>query len=137
MSTTDSASRLPALLFVSPAGHRAACAALMARSASKNVEALASYLDANLYETDYTLARVMTEDGLQLDDIVPLYLKQDLVDYATHVITLGCADADLGDLSGKEVIHWDLISPDGQDVRSIREIFEDLRWKVKELLDTL
>ena len=137
MSTTDSASRLPALLFVSPAGHRAACAALMARNGAKDVEAFASYLDPNLYETDYTLAHVMTEDGLDLDDIVPLYLKQDLVDYATHIITVGCADADLGDLTGKEVIHWELLSPDGQDIRSIREIFEDLRWKVKGLLKTL
>ncbi|AOZ71993.1 hypothetical protein BK816_00690 [Boudabousia tangfeifanii] len=125
-----------AILFVSRGGGIASCAALLARHAAhlKEIEAFAAYTNTQMQEPDELLEQVMSEDGLDLATIVPLALGKDLLDYCQVVVTLGGVKAeDVGE--HPKVLHWDLPSTDGQDIVTIRKIFEDLRWKVKELVD--
>lgn len=119
------------LLFISQGGTNSACAALLVRAAGRcGVTAFAGYTDKQLFEVDRTMVTLMAEDGLDLETVTPLYYMEDLTRDATHVINIGTnVETD------KPTYKWDLPSSDGMGIREIRELLEDMRWKVKNLLD--
>ncbi|MBV7363222.1 hypothetical protein KRX54_02070 [Actinomycetaceae bacterium TAE3-ERU4] len=121
------------LLFISTGGTNSACAALLVRAAGiENIEAFAAYTDKRMHEVDKTMVTLLAEDGLNLEEVTPLYYGEDLLREATHVINLGTGiTADL------PTFNWETESTDGRSIPSIRESLEKLRWEIKKLLDTL
>ncbi|OKL46609.1 hypothetical protein BSR29_07245 [Boudabousia liubingyangii] len=121
------------LLFISKGGTNAAIAALFVRAANKEgVEAFAAYTDPQLNELDGTVATILAEDGLDLTEVTPLFLGDDLTKYATHIINLSTNVE-----SDKPTYHWEMATTDGRDIPQIRQMLEELRWEIKGLLEEL
>lgn len=79
--------------------------------------------------------QVMSEQGISMEGQTPKQLTQEMADAADRVITMGCGvDA----TSCPARIHlsedWGLDDPAGKPVEKVREIRDQIRSRVEELL---
>ncbi|WP_405372861.1 MULTISPECIES: arsenate reductase ArsC [unclassified Microbacterium] len=79
---------------------------------------------------------VMAEEGIDLAGAVPQILTTDAVRQADVVITMGCGDA-CPIFPGKRYEDWELTDPAGQSLDVVREVRDDIRARVGELVDSL
>ncbi len=78
----------------------------------------------------------MRELDIDLAGRRPRLLTSDLGESADVVVTMGCGDA-CPYIPGKRYIDWDLPDPKGQPVEAVREIREEIRSRVEQLLAEL
>lgn len=79
---------------------------------------------------------VMAEEGIDLTGAVPQILTTDAVRQADVVITMGCGDA-CPIFPGKRYEDWQLTDPAGQPIDVVREVRDDIRGRVEELVASL
>jgi len=79
---------------------------------------------------------VMRELDIDLADRRPRLLTSELAESADVVVTMGCGDA-CPYIPGKRYVDWDLPDPKGQPVETVREIREEIRRRVEQLLAEL
>lgn len=79
---------------------------------------------------------VMAEEGIDLAGAVPQILTTDAVRQADVVITMGCGDA-CPIFPGKRYEDWQLTDPAGQPIDVVREVRDDIRGRVEELVASL
>jgi arsenate reductase len=79
---------------------------------------------------------VMKEEGVDLSDRKPRLLTDDLAHWADIVITMGCGDA-CPVIPGKRYIDWELRDPKDLSVDEVREIKEDIKNRVTNLVKDL
>jgi arsenate reductase (thioredoxin) len=79
---------------------------------------------------------VMRELGIDLAGRRPQLLTRELAEQADVVVTMGCGDA-CPYIPGKRYIDWDLPDPKGQPIETVREIREEIRSHVEQLLAQL
>jgi arsenate reductase len=79
---------------------------------------------------------VMAEEGIDLTGAVPQILTTDAVRQADVVITMGCGDA-CPIFPGKRYEDWQLTEPAGQPIDVVREVRDDIRGRVEELVASL
>jgi arsenate reductase (thioredoxin) len=84
------------------------------------------------------VVQVMTEEGLDMSGHYPKVMDADMVDRADHVITMGC-DVDAGVCPSAFVPteDWGLDDPKGKPIEVVREIRDQVRAKVEELVSAL
>jgi arsenate reductase len=75
----------------------------------------------------------MKEVGIDLSDARPQLLTDDLAHEAQLLITMGCGDA-CPYVPGLKRDDWPLEDPKGKAVQRVREIRDDIRSRVEELL---
>jgi arsenate reductase (thioredoxin) len=80
--------------------------------------------------------RVMDELGIDLSDVRPQQLSDELAQRADVVVTMGCGDA-CPYIPGKRYIDWDLPDPKGQSTDVVRSTRDDIARRVRDLLATL
>jgi arsenate reductase len=80
--------------------------------------------------------QVMEELGLDLSQEFPKPLTDEVVRAADVVITMGCGDA-CPLYPGKKYEDWELDDPAGQPVEKVRQIRDDIRGHVEQLLSEL
>lgn len=85
---------------------------------------------------DTTVALAMAEIDLDLAHEYPKPLTDDVVRAADVVITMGCGDA-CPVYPGKRYLDWDLPDPALTDLDGVRTIREEIRVRVRELVDEL
>jgi arsenate reductase (thioredoxin) len=76
---------------------------------------------------------VMREVGLDLSAATPQRLTSELAAGANLLVTMGCGER-CPYVPGLEVLDWPLEDPKGQSVERVREIREDIRRRVNDLL---
>ena len=76
---------------------------------------------------------VMREVGVDLAEVVPQKLTEDLARQAQVLITMGCGDA-CPFVPGARVEDWPLPDPRGQPLGTVRRIRDDVRARVEDLL---
>jgi arsenate reductase (thioredoxin) len=76
---------------------------------------------------------VMREAGLDLSAATPQLLTSELAAGASLLVTMGCGER-CPYVPGLEVLDWPLEDPRGQSVERVREIREDIRRRVSDLL---
>jgi arsenate reductase len=76
----------------------------------------------------------MTEVGIDLSGAKPQRLTDELARRAHLLITLGCGDA-CPHVPGLERDDWPLEDPKGKPVERVREIRDDVRARVRQLLE--
>ena len=76
---------------------------------------------------------VMNEAGIDLSSATPQKLTADLVKDAGLLITMGCGDK-CPYVPGLKVEDWPLEDPKGRPIERVREIRDEIRGKVEELL---
>jgi arsenate reductase len=79
---------------------------------------------------------VMAEEGIDLSAATPQILTTDAVRQADVVITMGCGDA-CPIFPGKRYEDWQLTDPAGQPVDIVREVRDDIKARVQELIASL
>lgn len=82
------------------------------------------------------VAEVMNEIGLDMSARRPKLLTRALVEQADVVVTMGCGD-ECPDLPGKRYIDWDLPDPKGQPLVAVREVRDNIRVRVGQLVADL
>ncbi|AOP54838.1 arsenate reductase ArsC [Brevibacterium aurantiacum] len=83
-----------------------------------------------------TAAEAMAEVGIDITDQQPKILTPDTVKTSDVVITMGCGDA-CPIFPGKRYEDWELDDPAGQGIETVRNIRDDIRARIKALLNSL
>ena len=78
----------------------------------------------------------MREIGIDLSQLKPQRLTDDLASQADVVVTMGCGDA-CPFIPGKRYLDWELPDPKGQDIEAVRSIRDEIELRVRELLAEL
>lgn len=79
------------------------------------------------------VADVMREVGIDLSGAQPTFLSDELARGATLLVTMGCGEA-CPAVPGLRREDWPLDDPKGQSVARVREIRDDIRARVVDLL---
>jgi len=79
---------------------------------------------------------VMLELGIDISQNSPKVLTADAVKESDVVITMGCGDV-CPIYPGKRYEDWELKDPAGQDLQTVREIRDDIKDRVSQLLSEL
>ena len=79
---------------------------------------------------------VMAEEGIDLSRATPQILTTDAVRQADVVITRGCGDA-CPIFPGKRYEDWQLTDPAGQPVDVVRDVRDDIKARVQELIRSM
>jgi arsenate reductase len=77
----------------------------------------------------------MQEVGLNLSGATPQRLTAELAAGAQYLVTMGCGDK-CPYVPGLKILDWPLEDPKGQPVARVREIRDDVRQRVRELVAT-
>ncbi len=75
----------------------------------------------------------MREAGIDLSAARPQRLTADLAAGSSHLVTMGCGEA-CPYVPGVEVLDWAIPDPKGQPASRVREIRDDIRRRVAELI---
>jgi arsenate reductase len=86
------------------------------------------------HELHPEVIEVMRELGVDLSDRRPRGIKQDDVEWADVVVTMGCGDA-CPVLPGKRYLDWNLPDPVGRPVEEVRALRDDIQRRVEALAD--
>ncbi|WP_019181264.1 arsenate reductase ArsC [Microbacterium yannicii] len=83
-----------------------------------------------------SVVAVLAEVGIDVSEEFPKPLTDDVVRAADAVITMGCGDA-CPFYPGKRYLDWDLQDPADLDLDGIRQVRDEIRRHVEELLTEL
>jgi arsenate reductase (thioredoxin) len=83
-----------------------------------------------------TAVEAMQEVGIDITDNRPQPWTAETLEAADVVITMGCGDT-CPVLPGKRYLDWQLTDPAGQGIDTVRPIRDDIRDRVRGLLDEL
>ena len=76
---------------------------------------------------------VMNEVGINISEFVPQKFNDELLHAVDVVITMGCGDT-CPYIPGKRYIDWPLDDPKGQPLEVVRQIRDEIRQNVVDLL---
>jgi len=76
----------------------------------------------------------MNEVGVDLSSATPKRLTPDLAAGASVLVTMGCGEQ-CPVLPGVRVLDWTLEDPKGKQLERVREIRDDIRHRVQELVN--
>ena len=80
------------------------------------------------------VVQVMKEKGIDLSRKKPKLLRQEIVDRADRVITMGCSIGETCPAAPMAVEDWGLEDPQGKSIQEIRKIRDQIEAKVRQLL---
>jgi arsenate reductase (thioredoxin) len=78
----------------------------------------------------------LDELGVDMSEVFPKPLTDEVVRAADVVITMGCGDA-CPIYPGKKYEDWELDDPEGQDVETVRRIRDEIDGRVQKLIAEL
>ncbi len=82
------------------------------------------------------VVEAMRELGVDLTDRTPREVSREEIMETDYVITMGCSAEDVCPVTWDGVNRdWGLEDPDGKDPETVREIREEIRRRVSDLLD--
>ena len=87
-------------------------------------------------EVNPVAVRAMAEMEIDMGGGVPKLLTGEMVEEADLVITMGCGE-NVCPIVPKKVVDWGLDDPHGQPVERVREIRDEIRRRVANLVATL
>jgi protein-tyrosine-phosphatase len=82
------------------------------------------------------VVEVMSELGIDLSDVRPQRLTDELAQRADVVVTMGCGDA-CPYIPGKRYLDWDRPDPKGQPIEVVRALRDDIATRVEQLVAQL
>ncbi len=86
-------------------------------------------------KVDLTVVEVMREIGIDISRNKPKLLTLEMMEGIEKAITMGCENA--CPLTTVETLDWSLEDPQDKPIEQVREIRDDIRLKVKKLLEDL
>ena len=83
-----------------------------------------------------TAVEAMLEEGIDIAAEQPKILTPEAVQASDVVITMGCGDA-CPFFPGKRYEDWTLDDPAGQGIDAVRQIRDDIKQRIKQLISEL
>jgi len=117
------------------AGRSQMAAGYLKQLAGDRVSVLSAGTDPGV-EVNPVAAEVMLEEGIDLSSAKPEKLSDEKVIASDYVITMGCGDA-CPFFPGKTYLDWQLDDPKGQSVEKVREIRDDIKARVLDLIEEI
>lgn len=84
-----------------------------------------------------TVVKVMKEVGIDISGNKPKLLTPDLMDEVNLVITMGCGAEGVCSASWIDTEDWQLEDPKDKPIEKVREIRDEIRARVIELLNRI
>ena len=84
-----------------------------------------------------TVVAVMREVGIEIGDRKPKLLTAAMLETVDRLITMGCNAAQACPASSVPAEDWELDDPEGRPIEKVREIRDQIKIKVNELVKTL
>ena len=127
-------SKLATVLFVCVhnAGRSQMAAGYLNKLAGDQVKVLSAGTDPGT-EINKMAMVVMLEEGIDLSTATPEKLSDEKVQESDYVITMGCGDA-CPYFPGKTYLDWPLTDPKDQPIEVVREIRNEIKAKVLDLI---
>jgi arsenate reductase len=127
----------PTVLFVCVhnAGRSQMAAGYLRELSGGNVEVLSAGSEPK-DQINPIAIQVMAEEGIDIANNAPKILTTQAVQESDVVITMGCGDV-CPVFPGKRYEDWVLEDPAGQEIAKVREIRNEIRGRVEELLKEL
>lgn len=124
----------PTVLFVCVhnAGRSQMAAGYLRELSGGNVEVLSAGSEPR-DQINPIAIQVMAEEGIDIANNAPKILTIQAVQESDVVITMGCGDV-CPVFPGKRYEDWLLDDPAGQEIAKVREIRDEIRGRVEELL---
>jgi protein-tyrosine-phosphatase len=85
---------------------------------------------------DLTVLEALGEWDIEVEQLYPKPLTDDVLRAADVIVTMGCGDA-CPVLSGKRYLDWEIPDPAGKDLPDVRAIRDDIDARVRALIDEL
>jgi arsenate reductase (thioredoxin) len=128
---------VPEVLFVCVhnAGRSQMAAGLLERMAEGSVRVISAGSEP-AEELNPAVVEAMNEVGIDISAERPKKLEDGMVRESDVVITMGCGDA-CPIYPGKRYEDWDLEDPSGKDLETVRRIRDEIRTRVKSLIESL
>jgi protein-tyrosine-phosphatase len=128
---------VPEVLFVCVhnAGRSQMAAALLDHHASGRVH-VSSAGSTPADEINPAVVEALAERGIDISKEFPKPLKDEFVQAADVVVTMGCGDA-CPVYPGKRYLDWELPDPAGKSLGEVRPIRDDIERRVQDLLAEL
>ena len=79
------------------------------------------------------VVEVMRDEGIDLEDVKPQFLPEELARQAKLLVTMGCGD-ECPYVPGLEKLDWPLQDPKGLPIESVRKIRDEIRERVMVLV---
>lgn len=116
------------------AGRSQMSAALLERAAQGRHRALSAGSQADPEgQVHPAVVQAMRELDLDLAGRRPQRLSAELAAQADVVVTMGCGDA-CPYVPGKRYLDWELPDPKGLPVEQVRQIRDEIAWRIQDLL---
>jgi arsenate reductase (thioredoxin) len=115
---------------------RSQVAAALTEDLSKGLVSVRSAGSAPAEEIHTNVVQALAEIGVNLEREFPKPLTDEVVRAADVVITMGCGDA-CPVYPGKRYEDWDVADPADQPIEVVREIRDDIRGRVENLIGDL
>jgi protein-tyrosine-phosphatase len=80
------------------------------------------------------VAEVMLEEGIDIHSEKPKLLTIEMMENADRVITMGCGGEEVCPASLIPTEDWTLEDPAGKPIEKVREIRDEIRGRVEELV---
>lgn len=87
-------------------------------------------------DTNPAAIAAMAEVGIDISSYRPQRWTDDMVRAADVVVSMGCGDT-CPVYPGKRYEDWELTDPSGQPIEVVREVRDDIKARVEELLRSL
>ena len=81
-----------------------------------------------------TVVEAMRQMGIDISDNRPKALTLEMVEQADKVVTMGCGVEGICPATFVETENWELADPKGKTLEEVREIRDEIRAKVVDLL---
>ena len=82
------------------------------------------------------IVEAMAEDGIDISGSLPKPWNNEIIRAADVIVTLGCADL-VPVYAGRRYVDWQIPDPGTDDPVRIREVREDIKARVRALVDDL
>lgn len=128
---------MPTLLFVCPHNaNRSQIAAAYARHLARGRFEAKSAGPTPADRLNPVAVQAMAEEGIDISQVDPQLLTEQLVDASDVVITLGCANAVPARPTAR-LEDWTLADPVGRDLDSVRPMRDQIKRRVEGLIASL
>ena len=130
-------SEKPTVLFVCVhnAGRSQMAAGYMRELSKGKVEVLSAGSEPKDQINPVAVA-AMAEEGIDIASNVPKILTTEAVQDSDVVITMGCGDT-CPIFPGKRYEDWELVDPAGKDIATVREVRDDIKQRIQQLLSEI
>ncbi len=84
------------------------------------------------------VVQAMNEVGIDIENNIPKYLSNEMLDDSTTAVNMGCMDKEsCPALFVKDVLDWQIPDPKGKSIEEVREIRDQIKTKVMILIKSL